>query len=587
MTTTRKAVVAAAFSGVLLWAAANKAGTEKFFEDVTGKAGIQFRHVNREFKNPYAHIMAGYTSLGASVAIADFDGDGWEDFFLTTSDEKGKNKLYRNNGNFTFTDVAEMAGVANGNDAANAGADAIWFDYNGDGRPDLFLVRFGQSLLYENLGGGKFRDVTMKAGLKLYANSIAASAFDYDGDGDVDLFAGNYFKPVNIFNPDTPRFFPESFETAANGGGMTAWRNNGNGTFTDVTKLLMMDKVTGWTLDLGHADVDNDGDEDLYVAADFGTDTLYRNNADGTFTDITADAMGIDTKKGMNVDWGDFDGDGLIDAYVTNITDEYMREGNFLWRNITEKGADGKPAIKFIDVASETGTRDTGWGWGGKFFDYDNDGHLDLYVVNGWVSNGEATYVKDIFEMITKPNIDLADARNWPPMGSKSLSGYQKKRLFHNEADGTFKDHAPRHGLDNVKDGRGIGIADFDHDGRLDMIVANANSAPFFYRNSSPERRWVSFVLDGVESNRLATGAQVRVTAGGHTQLGMISGGNSFAGQSSGRVHFGLGDAAKIDRVEVRWPCGTVQTVGGIESNKMYRVVEGKAKAELFSPKAK
>ena len=229
---------------------------------------------------------------------------------------------------------------------------------------------------------------------------------------------------MNIFQPETPRFFPESFETANNGGGVTVYHNNGNGTFTDVTEKIGF-KLSGWTLDLGHGDADNDGFDDLYVACDFGTDRFFLNNGNGTFTDMTEKAIGFDTKKGMNVDWGDYDNDGLLDIYVTNITDDYMREGNFLWHN--------NGNLTFTDVARETGMHDTGWGWGGKFFDYDNDGWLDLYVVNGWVSAGKESYVPDIFTMVTKPGIDFADARNWPPMGNKSLSGYEKKRLFHNE----------------------------------------------------------------------------------------------------------------------------------------------------------
>src|SRR5262249_50978224 len=195
--------------------------SDRWFEDVTSPAGVAHKHNNRSFKNPYAHIMAGYTALGASAAVADYDGDGFDDVFVTDSQEHGKNRLYHNNGNFTFTDVAEKAGLANGNDSENASADALWLDFNNDGRPDLLVVRFGQNQLFENLGGGKFRDVTKKAGLIRYKNAITAVAFDYDRDGYVDLFVGSYFQPVNVFRPETPRFFPESFETAQNGGGVT------------------------------------------------------------------------------------------------------------------------------------------------------------------------------------------------------------------------------------------------------------------------------------------------------------------------------------------------------------------------------
>src|SRR6266852_7210907 len=328
---------------------------DRWFEDATRRAGVAYKHTNRTFKNPYAHIMAGYTALGASASVADYDGDGFDDIFVTDSQETGKNRLYHNNGNFTFTDVAEKSGLANGNDSENASADSLWLDFNNDGRPDLLVVRFGQNQLFENLGGGKFRDVTRKAGLMGYKIAITAIAFDYDHDGYVDLFVGSYFQPVNVFRPETPRFFPENFETANNGGGVTVYHNNHDGTFTDVTEKAGF-KLSGWTLDLGHADANNDGWDDLYIACDFGTDRFFVNNCDGTFTDQTEKAIGFDTKKGMNVDWGDYDNDGLLDVYVTNITDDYMREGNFLWHN--------NGNLTFTDVARETGTFDTGWGWG-------------------------------------------------------------------------------------------------------------------------------------------------------------------------------------------------------------------------------
>jgi hypothetical protein len=547
------------------------------FDDITAKAGVAKAHHNRQFDNQYAKIMAGYTALGASAAVADYDGDGFDDLFVTDSAADGRNHLYHNNGNLTFTDVAEQAGIGTGNDAENASADSLWFDFNNDGRPDLLVVRFGHSQLYENLGHGKFREVSKTAGIDRYMNAITAVAFDYDHDGFVDLFIGAYFQPVNLFNPSTPRFFPESFETANNGGGVIAFHNNGNGTFTDVTEKIGL-KTSGWTLDLGHGDANNDGWDDLYVACDFGTDRFFVNNGDGTFSDRTEKAIGFDTKKGMNAEWGDFDNDGLLDIYVTNITDDYMREGNFLWKN--------NGNLTFTDVSKETGTWDTGWGWGAKFFDYDNDGWLDLYVTNGWVSAGKENYVPDIFEMIVKPNIDLADARNWPPMGNKSLSGYEKKRLFHNERGQAFTDQAPKYGVDSVRDGRGVATADFDNDGRIDLFVANANGEPFLYHNVlSPVGHWTEFILTGTKSNRGAVGAQVRVTAGGRTVLRFVDGGNGFASQGTSRVHVGLAQATTIDQVEIRWPSGARQTFEHLPADRIVRITEGAAAPAPFTPR--
>jgi len=556
-------------------AAGTLADHARWFEEVTKRAGLAVAHHNRVFHNPYADIMAGYTALGAAAAVADYDGDGFEDLFVTDSSEGGRNHLYHNNGDLTFTDVAEAAGVAAGNDAENATADAIWFDYNNDGRPDLFVVRFGHSQLFENLGNGKFKDVTRQAGLGRYMNSITAVAFDYDHDGYLDLFVGNYFQPVNLFHPATPRFFPESFETAKNGGGVTVYHNNGDGTFTDVTAKVGLAGISGWTLNLGQGDANNDGWDDLYVACDFGTDYFFVNNRDGTFSDRTATAIGYDTKKGMNADWGDYDNDGWLDIFVTNITDDYMREGNFLWHN--------NGNLTFTDVARETGTWETGWGWAAKFFDYDNDGWLDLYVVNGWVSAGPQSYVPDVFEMIVRPGVDLADARSWPPMGGKSLSGYEKKKLYHNEGGQLFRDEAARHGLDALRDGRGIVVADFDNDGRMDLFVTNANAEPYLYHNILPTgAHWLELELEGRKSNRDAVGTKVRVTpaGGGPGQrpprmLRFVDGGNGFASQSTKRLHFGLGAATAAELVEVEWPSGLRQSFTGVAADRIYRLVEG------------
>ncbi|HEX2163478.1 MAG TPA: CRTAC1 family protein, partial [Thermoanaerobaculia bacterium] len=534
--------------------------------------GVARPHRNRSFDNPYARVMEGYTALGAAAAVADYDRDGDDDLFVTDSAEDGQNLLYRNRGDGTFEEVARAAGLGSGNDAANASADGLWLDHDGDGDEDLFVVRFGRSLLYRNRGDGTFEEITTAAGLGAYANSIAAVAFDHDLDGDLDLFVGNYFAPVNLFDPDTPRFFPESFETAANGGGVTLWRNDG-GRFVDATAAAGLAGYSGWTLDLGHADLDLDGDGDLYVAADFGPDKLFRNRGDGTFEDASERALGVDTKKGMNAEWADFDGDGRFDVYVTNITDEYMREGNFLWKN----DGDGT----FTDVARETGTWDTGWGWGGKFFDFDDDGWLDLYVANGWVSAGSESYVLDIFELIVRPDVDLADARNWPPMGDKSLSGYQRNRLFRNLGGTLFEEVGAAHGVDSLRDGRGVAVADFDGDGRLDLFVANAGAEPHLFRNVHPTPGgWLDLDLVGTRSNRQAIGARVAVTAGGRIRWSFVDGGNGFAAQSSRRLHFGLGDAERVERVEVIWPSGLRQGFAGLAAGRRVRIVEGEAEVE-------
>jgi hypothetical protein len=257
-----------------------------------------------------------------------------------------------------------------------------------------------------------------------------------------------------------------------------------------------------------------------------------------------------------------------------------MREGNFLWRN-GGPGKDGVPA--FTDVARETGTHDTGWGWAGKFFDPDNDGRLDLYVVNGWVSAGPESYVPDIFAMIVRGGIDLSDARNWPPMRDKSLSGYQRNRFFRN-GGAVFREEAARHGLDSTRDGRGIAVADFDRDGRQDLFVANADALPALYHNRVPSAgEWVAFQLEGRRSNRDGIGARLWLTIGGRRLLRFVDGGNGFAGQSSRRVHFGLGAASTVERLEVAWPSGARQSFSGFAAGRAYRIVEGEPELQPLS----
>jgi hypothetical protein len=246
-----------------------------------------------------------------------------------------------------------------------------------------------------------------------------------------------------------------------------------------------------------------------------------------------------------------------------------MREGNFLWKNLGD--------LEFIDVAQETETARTGWGWAAKFFDYDNDGWLDLYVMNGWVSGGEESYVPDIFQMILTNDGDFADVRKWPPMGNKSLSGYQTKKLFHNEGGGSFQEVAALHHLDSRADGRGLAVVDFDADGALDLVVTNAGGAPILYRNQIEESgSWIQLRLEAKSPNRGAVGAQVHVRAGDQSYLRFVDGGNGFAGQSSKVIHVGLGAADKIDAVDIRWPDGERQSFEGLSIDRRHTLRQGR-----------
>jgi hypothetical protein len=539
------------------------------YEEIAEKAGAKRHHYTRQFQGKHADVLGMFTSGGAAVAVGDYDNDGFDDLFVTNSDNGKPNFLLRNNGNLTFTDVTAKAGVAGGNDPKSIVADAVWFDYDNDGWLDLLVVRFGTPLLYHNEKNGTFRDVTAGAGFKRFGNTIAAIAFDYDNDGNLDLMFGNYFKPVNLIELPDVHVLPNDLDNAINGGGVSLWRNVGKGAFVDVTTKAGFDNHTGWTLDLGHGDFNNDGLQDVYLACDYGTDRIYFNNGNGTFRDATEKSIGFDTRKGMNADVGDYDNDGWLDIYVTNITDEYMKECNMLWHN----NQDGT----FTDISKETGTCATLWGWAAKFGDFDNDGWQDIFVVNGLRSASQENYIPVLLEMITKPGVDFTDVRNWPNIGKMTWSGYQKKKMFRNLGGQAFKEISAEAKVDNDLDGRGIGMADFDNDGRLDLYQTNADQDSLLYRSvTEGAGNWVQFKAISARGGRDAIGARITITAGGLKQIQEINGGNGYSGQSMLRAHFGLGKAAKIEALEIRWPGGKVEKLAPPPVNKLARIVEGK-----------
>jgi hypothetical protein len=545
------------------------------FEEIARRAGVEVRHHTRVFKGAHADVLRMFTSGGAAVAVGDYDNDGFDDLFVTDSAEGATSHLFHNNGNLTFTDVTAKAGVGGGNDARSIVADALWFDYDNDGWRDLLVVRFGTPILYHNDRNGTFTNVTASSGLTKFANTIAAIAFDFDNDGRLDLLFGNYFKPQNLLDvggiQKDPHVLPNDLDNAVNGGGVTLWRGDGHGRFEDVTVKAGLGAHTGWTLDVGHGDFNNDGRQDIYLACDYGTDRLFFNNGDGTFRDATQTAIGIDTRKGMNVDVGDYDNDGWLDIYVTNITDEYMKECNMLWHN----NADGT----FTDLARETGTCETLWGWAAKFGDYDNDGLLDLFVVNGLRSAGKENFIPVLLNMITKPGVDFSDVASWPHIGAMTWSGYQKKKFFRNLDRRSFAEMSGPAGVDNDKDGRGIGVGDFDNDGRLDFYQTNADQPSLFYHNvSTGSGHWIELKLIGTTSNRDAIGARVTLKAGDASMIREVNGGNGYASESTQRVHFGLGAAMTVSSLQIRWPSGLVEDVM-VPIDRVSIVREGSAKS--------
>ena len=552
----------------LLSAATDASRTKISFRKMGKEAGVRHVHHTRSFKGRKADILEMFTSGGAASAVGDYDGDGLEDLFITCSEAGHISRLFRNQGNLKFSDVTEAAGLGAGNDPLSAVADALWFDYDNDSRLDLVVARLGTALLYHNEGNGRFRDVTASSGFSdRFANSLAIIAFDYDNDGYLDLLFGNYFPPLNLLDLKTSHVLPDNLDNANNGGGVTLWRNNTKGAFVERTAEAGLARHSGWTLDAGHGDFNNDGLQDVYLACDFGTDRLFLNRGDGSFRDATDEALGYDTKKGMNAEVADYDNDGWMDVYVTNITDEYMRECNMLWNN----NGDGT----FTDLSKETGTCNTLWGWGAKFADFDNDGWQDLYAVNGMLSAGEENYIPVLLNMILLPGVDFTDLNSWPDIGNRSWSGYQKSKFFQSLGGDLFKEISSSVGLDNDSDGRGVAIADFDNDGLLDIYQTNANQPSLFYRNQSTHAgNWIQLKLIGTDSNRDAIGARITLKAGDLTLTREVAGGNGYSSQSSTRVHFGIGPASQVDSLRIRWPSGRTENLA-VPLNQILWIQEG------------
>ena len=550
------------------------------FEEIGAAAGARLGHHTRVFHGPYADVLGMFTAGGAAVAVGDYDGDGDDDLFVTDSDAGRPNHLLRNDfvptGKLRFTDVTAAAGVAGGNDPRSIVADALWFDADNDGRDDLLVARFGTPILYRNLGGGRFADVSAGERPRQVRQHHRRHRLRLRQRRPPRPAVRQLFPPINLIDLPTSHVLPNNLDDADNGGGVTLWHNEtapgGSAIrFVERTTAAGLGRHTGWTLDVGHADLDDDGFQDLYLADDYGTDRLFFNRGDGTFRDATEEAIGFDTRKGMNVDVGDYNRDGRLDVYVTNITDEYMHECNMLWSNNGDR--------TFTDVAKETGVCNSLWGWAAKFADFDDDGWEDLFVADGLRSAGPENYIPVLVEMIIRPGVDFTDLASWPPIGGMTWSGYQKKKLFHNLAGQLFKEIAAEAGVDNDRDGRGVGVADFDGDGRLDFFQANARQPSLLYRNTTANAgHWVEAKLVGTRSNRDAIGARLTVTAGGVTQIREVDGGNGYASQSSFRLHVGLGATTRVDSAVVRWPSGRVESFE-LPVDRVSVLVEGRGAA--------
>ena len=548
-----------------------------YLEEVAHAAGIDFVHRAPALDQQLAPIMPEVASLGAAVSIVDFDHDGWPDIYVTNSCEGCRNALYRNLGDGTFRDVAGELGIADVNrSGTGVSMGAVWGDYDNDGYEDLLLIKWGRPELFHNDHGHGFTRVTEQAGLPHWINANTAIWFDYDGDGLLDMFiAGYYSEDIDLWHLTTTRIMPESFEYAKNGGRRYLFHNLGNGKFEEVSAKLGIDSRR-WALAAAAADLRGTGHPDLFVANDYGVSEVYFN--DGTrFREVGGQTgVGFAPKSGMNVAFGDILNQGRYAVYVSNISEDgILIQGNNLW--VPKEGATGE-ALKYENLARDFGVELGGWSFGAQFGDLNNDGTLDLYLTNGYISlDRNRSYWYDFSKVAGGNSTIIGDARNWPAFEGRSLAGYQSKRVWLNDGAGRFVDVAPAVGVTDTYDGRSVALADLWNRGVLDVVVANQNGPLLVYKNTvTPENEWVEFELEGTTSNRSAIGAQVTLFWDGHRQVQEVSGGSGFAAQNQRRLHFGLGRNARLERAVIRWPSGKLQTIDKPAAGQLHRIKEPK-----------
>jgi len=546
--------------------------------EVAHASGIDFTHQAPTLDPKISNIAPHVGALGACVSVADFNNDGWPDLYFTSSRFSAPNALYLNQKDGTFRDVGAEAGVADVNrPGEGVSMGAVWGDYDNDGFEDLLVYKWGYPQLFHNLGNGRFEDVTAQSGLRRWMNSNSAVWVDFDRDGLLDLYITGYFRSdIDFWHLKTTRIMQHSWEFATNGGKNLLFKNLGNGHFTDVTDSLGVGS-TRWTLAVTAADFNDDGWPDLYLANDYGPEELYLNR-EGKRFELASAGLSDDSKSGMAVALGDVYNRGQHDVFVTNISEKgFLFQGNNLRLNFL------KELGRFDEVAKGP-VADAGWAWGAQFGDLNNDGLLDLVIANGFIS---ADSTHDYWYAMSKiagaqGNI-FEDAKNWPAIGTASLSGYERSRVLLNRGQAGFVDVAQEAGVTDRLDGRAVAMADLFNRGVLDVVVANERGRALVYRNaSSPpdplsrgERgnHWLELKLVGTRSNRSAIGAEVTVEFGNARQRQVVDGGSGFCSQNDRRLHFGLGDQ-RLGKVTIRWPSGAEQVVNGLAIDQLHVITE-------------
>ena len=557
-------IAGAGFLAGTLVGKASAAASAVTFVDVARTSGITFQHDNAASAEKYL-----IETMGSGCGWIDYDQNGLFDLYLVngaatklyTPKHSLRSALYRNNGDGTFTDVTDKAGV---------GADGLFGmgvavgDYDNDGFPDLLVLGYGRCILYHNNGDGRFTDVTANAGV---ANSgrwaSSAAWFDYDNDGRLDLVIANYvdWSPENNYfcgehGPGLRSYcHPDNYHGEA----PTLFHNNGDGTFTDVSRASGVGAKAGNGLGVVTFDYDNDGWQDIFIANDSMPNFLFHNNRDGTFKEVAyaenvAVSMDGTQEAGMGTDAADVTGNGRMDLFVTHLDLQLAR----LYENMADETFDDATLRSKIAYATFHMS-----GFGTRFMDYDNDGARDLFMANGHILDNIERFHSDVHYA-------------------------EPKLMFRNTGRGIFENVSARLGLDFQlpRVSRGAAVCDYDNDGDLDILVNNNGQAPQLLRNDGGNaNHWLELFLIGTKSNRDGVGARVKVSSGDLVLYDQRKGGMSYQSAQDPRLHFGLGGRTSVDSVEIAWPSGTLTKLANLKSDQIVSVKEGEGLVQRPFPR--